>query len=122
MLKITYCLRRLPNVSREEFHKYWREVHGPMVVKYKDVLNVRRYVQNHAPPPGTVARLDKISGTSDPFEGTAELWYDSAASYQAPLATPEGMEAAKKLAKDGQVIIDMSRSLVLFGEDEPFIK
>ncbi|MBI3994009.1 MAG: EthD domain-containing protein [Candidatus Lambdaproteobacteria bacterium] len=121
MFKITYCLRRLPNVSREEFHRYWREVHGPMVVQYKDLLNVRRYVQNHAPPRGTWPRLDKISGTNDPFEGTAELWYDSAESYLAPLNTPEGMAAAQKLAEDGRVIIDMARSLVISGEDEPFI-
>ena len=121
MFKITYCLRRLPSVSREEFHRYWREVHGPMVVKYKDLLNVRRYVQKHAPPPGAVPRLDKMRGTSDPFEGTAELWYDNVASYEAPLATPAGMAAAKELAEDGRVIIDMSRTLVIFGEEEPFV-
>jgi hypothetical protein len=31
------------------------------------------------------------------------------------------MAAAKELAEDGRVIIDMSRTLVIFGEEEPFV-
>jgi hypothetical protein len=27
MLKLVYCLRRKPDMSLEEFQKYWREVH-----------------------------------------------------------------------------------------------
>ena len=31
MIKLTFCLRRLPHLTREEFQTYWREQHAPLV-------------------------------------------------------------------------------------------
>ena len=31
MIKLVFCLRRLPHLSREEFHRYWLDTHGPLV-------------------------------------------------------------------------------------------
>jgi len=39
-VKLVYCLHRLPHLSREEFQKYWREKHGPLVQKQKDNLKM----------------------------------------------------------------------------------
>ncbi|HBQ49001.1 MAG TPA: EthD family reductase, partial [Hyphomonas atlantica] len=47
MIKLTFCLRRLPHLSREEFQVYWREKHAPLVAKHAEVLGILRYVQNH---------------------------------------------------------------------------
>jgi hypothetical protein len=32
MLKMIFCLRRLPHLSREGFQCYWREQHAPLAV------------------------------------------------------------------------------------------
>ncbi|HEY5625473.1 MAG TPA: EthD domain-containing protein [Dehalococcoidia bacterium] len=29
MIKLVYCLRRLPELTREEFQRYWRQNHAP---------------------------------------------------------------------------------------------
>ncbi|MGH7820684.1 MAG: EthD domain-containing protein [Candidatus Binatia bacterium] len=34
MVKLVFCLRRLPHLSRAEFQRYWRETHGPLVRKH----------------------------------------------------------------------------------------
>ena len=47
MIKLVYCLRRLPELSREEFQRYWRENHGPLVRERADALGIRRYIQVH---------------------------------------------------------------------------
>ena len=47
MIKLVYCLRRLPQLSREEFQRYWRENHAPLVKKHSETLRIRRYVQVH---------------------------------------------------------------------------
>lgn len=47
MVKMVYCLRRLSHLSREEFQRYWREKHGPLVQKHAATLRIRRYVQVH---------------------------------------------------------------------------
>ena len=47
MIKLTFCLRRLPHLSREQFQTYWREQHAPLVAKHAKTLGVLRYVQLH---------------------------------------------------------------------------
>ena len=41
MVKLTFTLRRLPHLSREEFQRYWREQHAPLVEKHREVLGIR---------------------------------------------------------------------------------
>ena len=31
MIKLTFCLVRLPHLSREAFQRYWFETHAPLV-------------------------------------------------------------------------------------------
>ena len=47
MVKLVFCLTRLPHLSREEFQRYWRERHGPLVRESAKALGIRRYVQVH---------------------------------------------------------------------------
>lgn len=47
MIKLTYCLHRLPHLSRAEFQRYWRETHAPLVAAAQQALGIRRYVQCH---------------------------------------------------------------------------
>jgi hypothetical protein len=45
MVKLVFCLTRLPHLSRAEFQRYWRERHGPLVRESAKALGIRRYVQ-----------------------------------------------------------------------------
>jgi len=47
MLHLIFCLRRLPHLSRDEFQRYWRERHAPVVRAHAAALGIRRYVQAH---------------------------------------------------------------------------
>ena len=33
MIKVVFCLRRQPHLSRQEFQHYWRTVHAPLVAE-----------------------------------------------------------------------------------------
>ena len=35
MIRLTFVLRRKPDLSREEFQEYWRRQHGPLVAKHR---------------------------------------------------------------------------------------
>ena len=48
MVKLVFSLRRLPQLSRDDFQRYWREQHAPLVAPPRDALRVPRYVQPHA--------------------------------------------------------------------------
>ena len=79
MTKLMVFLTKRADLSREEFRRYWREVHGPLGAK---MPGVRRYVQNHGIADGA------------PFDGVAEMWFDDMAALQAAFASPEGAAAA----------------------------
>jgi len=40
MIKLVFCLRRLPNLSREEFQRYWLDTHGPLVRELAPALAI----------------------------------------------------------------------------------
>jgi len=47
MVKLTFCLRRLPDMSLADFQRYWLENHSPLVRERAPVLGIKRYVQVH---------------------------------------------------------------------------
>ena len=50
MIKLVFALRRRGDLSRDEFQRYWREHHAPLVRSHAEVLGIRRYVQVHTLP------------------------------------------------------------------------
>src|SRR3989442_887671 len=77
MLKLVFPLRRLPTLSREEFQRYWYETHGPLVRRYAKALRIRRYVQLHTLDDPINAALQASRGAEEPYDGVAELWWES---------------------------------------------
>jgi uncharacterized protein (TIGR02118 family) len=125
MLKLTYCLHRLPTLTREQFQTYWRERHAPLVAEAAPVLGIKRYIQQHtaesAIVPATAEGRGMLHGAETDFDGIAELWFDSEAAVVAATATEEGLRHAHILADDEAKFIDFSRSRVLVSEENPVI-
>ncbi len=117
MVKLIFCLRRRPDITEEEFHRYWREEHGPLVSRHASALGIRRYVQLHTERGPVNAVLAASRGTPEAFDGVAELWFDDAEALAASAGTDEGKAAVAELAGDEQRFIDHARS-PLFLADE----
>ena len=47
MVKLTFCVRKLPHLSLHEFQRYWLGNHGPLVKERAVALKIKRYVQMH---------------------------------------------------------------------------
>ncbi|HEU4759013.1 MAG TPA: EthD domain-containing protein [Dehalococcoidia bacterium] len=123
MIKLVYCLRRLPSLSREEFQAYWRGTHGPLVRQRAPALGIRRYVQAHtlASPLNEALAASRGSG-EEPFDGVAELWWESAESLAAATATPDGLQAAQELLADERRFIDLARSVIFVANEHPVVE
>jgi uncharacterized protein (TIGR02118 family) len=121
MIKLSFCLRRLPHLSREEFQRYWRETHAPLVKKNGAVLRIRRYVQCHA----ITTELNDLvrTGRNAPemYDGVAELWWESFEDLQGAMASPEGQAAGLELLEDERKFIDLARSPLWFGSEHEVI-
>ncbi|MGI9597042.1 MAG: EthD domain-containing protein [Acidimicrobiales bacterium] len=79
MIKLTFCLRRRPDLTREEFQAYWLGTHAGLVAERAETLRVRRYVQLHTEDlPGLHQAFQaRNGGAPEPYDGIAELWFDS---------------------------------------------
>lgn len=72
---VEFVVRR-PDLGVEEFHRYWREHHGPLAAR---IAPIRRYVQSHAADdPRTRA-----------YDGIASTWFDDTDAMRASAATEE---------------------------------
>jgi len=120
-LKLVFPLRRLPTLSREQFQKYWYETHGPLVRQHAQALRIRRYVQLHTLDDPINAALRESRGAQEPYDGVAELWWESRDDLEAALGTPEAQEAARALLEDEERFIDLARSALWLGTERPII-
>ncbi len=116
LIKMVYCVTRHPDVSQAEFQNHWFEVHGPLVKKYASAIKIRRYVQSHTLQSDVNDLLRASKGTVAPYDGIAELWWESWDDFAAA-ASPEGVEADQILMEDEKRFIDHSRSAVFFTEE-----
>ena len=118
MIKLTYCLRRRADMTWDEFSTYWRDTHAPLVAERADVLGIRRYVQvRTAPVPELHSAFQaRNSGSPEPFDGIAELWFDSLDQFLQP-QSPEGLQASAELLADERNFIDLPTSPIWLGDE-----
>ena len=121
MLKLTFCLHRLPGLSRAEFQRYWREQHAPLVRRHAAALGIERYVQVHAGHDELGALLRASRSAPEPYDGVAELWWRDRGAFEAALGTPAAQRAGAELLADEKRFIDLARSPLWLGDEQMVI-
>jgi uncharacterized protein (TIGR02118 family) len=118
VIKVVMALRRRDDVTPEEFHRYWREEHGPLACRLLEPLNLRRYVQTHTLDTDLNTQLAGARGTLEAFDGVAELWWDSLDNMVAAFGSEDGQRANAALAEDEARFIDLGRSSLFLTEEQ----
>ncbi len=118
MVKLTFCLRRRPDLTVAEFSRYWGEVHAPLVEARGSILGIRRYVQVRTVDASSLhkALQHRNGGAPEPFDGIAELWFDDMDAFVAA-RHPEAQTAAIELLEDERRFIDLPNSPMWLGEE-----
>jgi uncharacterized protein (TIGR02118 family) len=117
MITLTFCLRRLSHLSRDDFQQYWWHHHGPLVREVAPALRVRRYAQLHALSHAVNEALRRGRGAPEPYDGVAVMTWDSVADLIAGSETREGRDAARRLVEDERRFIDLARSPIWINEE-----
>lgn len=94
MIHLLYFITRKATIAETEFHRYWRETHGPIAKKIKQI---QRYVQSHRIP---------FADMNSTYDGAAEVWLNDDAAMTALRQSPEYLNGA---LADEPNFIDMSR-------------
>ncbi len=116
MVKLLFCLRRQPHLSREAFQRYWREQHAPLVLSHAQALGIRRYVQRHTVDEPLFARMGEPRGGLAPYDGVAELWWARVRQTDPALAEA-ARRANRELLEDEARFIDLPASPIFFVDD-----
>jgi len=118
MIKLTFCLHRLPGLSREAFQAYWFDSHAPLVARHREALRIRRYVQMHSATTDLNDAIRAGRGAPEMYDGVAELWWTSLDDLMAAMTSPEGQAAGLALLEDERKFIDLARSPLFIGEEK----
>ncbi|HTL00399.1 MAG TPA: EthD domain-containing protein [Pseudomonadales bacterium] len=120
MIRLIFLLRRRPELSLAEFQRYWREQHGPLVASHAQRIGALRYIQVHRLDDGINARLAEMrGGMEEPYDGVAELWWDSEEALAAVQDTEGGRAAGEALLEDERKFIDLPNSPLWFAHEYP---
>jgi uncharacterized protein (TIGR02118 family) len=116
MIKLVFCCRRRPELTREEFQRYWLDEHGPLVRSLREALPpMRRYVQSHTVGDEVNDGIRASRGSAEPYDGITEVWFDDLASMGS--STEAGVDAGRRLLEDESTSLDFRRCAVFVTEE-----
>lgn len=119
MIRLEFVLKKNDNASLNEFYEYWLNKHGPLVAKHQEALNIQKYIQLHTVNDELNNIFSEQRGSMQPYEGVAELWWNSREELAAALQSPEGQAAAEDLLEDEKKFIDHAKSPLWLAYDIP---
>ncbi|MBV9489010.1 MAG: EthD family reductase [Verrucomicrobia bacterium] len=102
MIKRIILVTRRPDLSGDEFRRYYTEKHAPIVAK---LPGLRHYTQNPT--------LPGPDGQEQEISGMAEVWYDDEAAFRAAMQSPEAAAANESLT----YFVDVSKTRILVVEE-----
>ena len=122
MIKLVFCLRRRSELTPAEFRRYWLAEHAELVRRHGAALRIRRYVQSHTVVDQRVAASLAARGSDiEPYDGVAELWWDSVEDVIEAGATKEGRAAGRALLEDERNFIDLANSPIFYSEEHVIV-
>lgn len=121
MVTLFYCLRRPSSMTFEEFGAHWNGPHAELVKRLAPKLGVLRYIQHHALAPEAARVMQGMRGLEEPFDGVAEICFESMEALQKGNLDPSVADAQAELAGDEAKFIDFARSSILFTEAKAVI-
>ncbi len=92
MVKLMYIITPKAGLTRDEFQRYWLDIHAPIV---KEIPHLERYVVNVFRP--------RSDGTSPVIGGVAEQWFASAEAMRAALSTAAAERARADISNFAEV-------------------
>lgn len=110
MVKVITTIKRKEGISKEEFYRYWEEVHGPLIKR--TLPGVKRYIQNHAA---------KLPGSGQPqYDGVVEIWFEDMDAWR-KAGEFFRSEGGKVITDDEAKFIDRSRMVSFIAEEKVII-
>ena len=120
MIRMLFCLHRLPSLSLDEFQTYWLETHAPLVARHAPTIGLALYRQHHHMGDPVLGALLKGRLADQPFDGVAELGWNSEADLLGGGSDPARRDANREF-EDERRFIDLARSPIFFAHSHTIV-
>lgn len=117
MLKVVFCLRRHPDMTREQFFEYWNGRHASLARKTRAAMRTKRYVQNLTLDTEMGRLANEARGGLPAFDGVAEAWFESLDDLSRIAEKEEGQSAMEIMFEDEFNFIDLKNSSFFIVEE-----
>lgn len=121
MIKLIFCLHRLPELTPDAFRDYWWRVHAPLVRERAPALRIARYVQSHGLDTPLDGAMRQSRDAEPKYDGFAELWWESEADLEFAMSDETALVAGAELLEDERKFIDLRRSSLTFVRERPVV-
>lgn len=117
MFKVMFCMRRRAGMTREQFQERWRGRHAEIALSRLHSIGASRYIQNHTLTGELNGSLQSSRGAPEPFDGVAELWFESVADIEGTFTQADARRAMRALLADEPEFIDIEASPIFVVEE-----
>lgn len=125
LLRVTLLAYRNPNLTEEQFHYHWTNIHAPKVSAHLAKFGILSYKQYHCPSSlrqsftSAIPSLSKGADSAADYDGFVELLMPSLDCYEKALQDEYYVNV---VAPDDKYFADMERSKMLVGWEEVYVQ
>ena len=120
MIKLVMCLRRRPDLTREQFLDYWLNKHGPFFQANAAIMRAKKYVQGHTLDTPINDGMRTSRGLEPEYDGVAEVWFESEDDLAEAMGSAEMEQLSAALLEDESNFIDHARSSAFLVREHEF--
>ncbi|WP_373099747.1 MULTISPECIES: EthD domain-containing protein [Pasteurellaceae] len=119
MFKVIMLVKKKDSLTQEEFVALW-QAHSQKVMTFKSALQIQYYSKTF---PLSATHSPSTQRETEPFvyDAMGELWYESKAAFIQARNSPAGRQALAILKEDERQFVDLARSVMWLGEEEPVL-
>ena len=119
VIRLVYMLRRKPGLSLEEFHRVWRDEHGPLVAFHQVRLGILRYTQSHRLDDPSTAGMTGPRGMKPPLRRCGRSVVGVGGGADRCVGERRRQRAAAEVAADEAGFIDLPASPLWLAHEYP---
>ncbi len=110
MIKVIVCVSKKTDLSMEEFIEHWQVTHRELLMKYQDVLKIKKHIQMLPDNAQLQAGLDMAWSKAPYCDGIDETWFESEEAFRELRNIPDAAKALQILREDEVKFVDHSKT------------
>ena len=117
MIRFMSCMKRKPELTAEQFRRYWNDPQFlALVERVAALTGATRYATNATLTVEANLLAQQTRGTRDPYDEVLEYWWDNAAHLVERTNSPEGQALTQEVLAYEKLFVDLGSSTAFFTE------